>query len=205
MPLAEKLRGIWDYDVVDERLVNDHALTAYKMLFWPIGAIAEAETLSKIKAWIQQGGILLTKDLAGIRTVEGDKGAFAALAQASLSATPTKPVRLSKAGKGYVFDGQGDLEPLLALIAHRGNLKTLNPDYPPRLTDVAPLEVANDEVLVSQFKEGILLFNRSEKVVTKKLTFQPGANGPMYEKLPPEITLPPLACRWINGKTGEVI
>ena len=204
MPLAEKLRDIWDYDVVDERLVNDHALSAYQMLFWPIGNLAEATTLRKIHGWIEQGGMLLVKDLVKITTVEGDAGAFAALSRPISSGVPMKPVRMIKAGKGYVFDGQGDLEQLLALIAHRGDLKILNPDYPPRLTDVVPVATANDNVLVSQFKEGILLFNKSESEVTTDLSYQPRTGKPAYEKLPPKITLPPLAFRWINGKTGEV-
>ena len=204
MPLAEKLRDIWDYDVVDERLVSDNALTAYKMLFWPIGTITEAATLRKIHGWIEQGGILLVKDLAKITTVEGGAGAFAALSRPTSSGVPMKPVRMIKAGKGYVFDGQGDLEQLLTLIAHRGDLKILNPHYPPRLTDVVPVDTANDNVLVSQFKEGILLFNKSESEVTTDLSYQPRTGKPAYEKLPPKITLPPLAFRWINGKTGEV-
>jgi len=110
MPLAEKLRSVWDYDVVDERLVNDNVLSAYKMFFWPVGAIAEAETLRKISAWIEQGGILLVKDLAKITTVEGGTGAFAALSRPTSPAIPMKPGSMIKAGKGYVFDGQGDLE-----------------------------------------------------------------------------------------------
>ena len=205
MPLAEKLRDVWDYDVVDERLANDNLLSAYKALFWPIGNLAEAATLSKINAWIQQGGILLVKDLAKITTVEGDAGAFAALSRLASSAVPMNPGRMIKAGKGYVFDGQGDLDCLMTLVEHRGDLKALNPAYPPRLTDVVPVDTANDQVLVSQFKEGILLFNRSETEVTKDLSSQLGSGKPAYEKLPPKITLPPLAFRWIDGNTGEVI
>jgi hypothetical protein len=59
-------------------------------------------------------------------------------------------------------------------------------------------------VLVSQFKEGILLFNKSESEVTTDLSYQPRTGKPAYEKLPPKVTLPPLAFRWINGTTGEV-
>jgi hypothetical protein len=109
-----------------------------------------------------------------------------------------------KAGKGYVFDGQGNLEALLPLIAYCGNLKALNPDYPPRLTDVVLLEVASEDVLVSQLKDGIPLFIKWERAVTTALVYQPGNLKPVYEKIPPEITLPALAFRWVDGKTGEV-
>jgi hypothetical protein len=204
MPLAEKLRDSWDYDVVDERLANDNVLSSYKMLFWPLGNLAEAETLRKIYEWIRQGGILLVKDLGSITTVEGDKGAFAAIPQPPPPAIPNQRCRLVQVGRGHVFDGQDDLEYLMTLIAHRGDLRTLNPACPARLTEVVPLDTANDEVLVSQFKEGILLFNRTENTVTKELSYQPGAGKPTYAKLPPTVTLPPLAFRWIDGKTGEV-
>jgi hypothetical protein len=204
MPLAEKLRDVWDYDVVDERLANDNMLSSYKMLFWPIGNLAEAETLRKIYEWIRQGGILLVKDLASIRTVEGDAGAFAGLVQPPPPAIPNQRGRMIKAGRGFVFDGQGDVDYHMTLIAHRGDLKSVNPSYPARLTDVVPVDTVNDDVLVSQFKEGILLFNRTEKTVTKDLSYQPSAGKPTYAKLPATVTLPPLAFRWIDGKTGEV-
>ena len=204
MSLAEKLRDIWDYDVVDERLVDDNVLSAYKTLFWPVGNLAEAETLRKIHDWIKRGGILLVKDLASITTVEGDAGAFAALLQPPSSAIPPKPGRMIKAGRGFVFDGQGDLEHLMTLIVHRADLKGVNPAYPARLTDIVPVDTANDDVLVSQFKEGILLFNRTENTVTKELSYQPGSGKPAYAKLPQKVTLPPLAFRWIDGKSGEV-
>ena len=108
-----------------------------------------------------------------------------------------------RAGKGYVFDGQGDSDYLMNLILHRGDLKKLDPAYPAQLTAVVPV-AANAGVLVSQFKSGILLFNRTESAVTTELNYQPGAGKPAYEKLPQELTLPPLALRWIDGKTGEV-
>jgi hypothetical protein len=203
MPLAEKLRDSWDYDVVDERLVNDNMLAAYRMIFWPIGLMAEAETLHKIHSWVEQGGILLVKDLASVTTVEGDAGAFAAFLQPPPAANPNQRGRMIRARKGYVFDGQGDSDYLTNLIQHRGNLKKLDPAYPAQLTEVVPVGTA-EGVLISLFKDGILLFNRTEKAVTTELNHQPGAGRPAYEKLPHELMLPPLALRWIDGKTGEV-
>lgn len=205
MALAEKLRDAWDYDVVDERLVSDsdNVLTAYRMIFWPIGYIAEADTLLRMHRWVEQGGILLVKDLASISTVEGDAGPFAALLQPPPPVNPKHRGRLIRAGKGHVFDGQGDSEYLMNLILHRGDLKKLDPAYPAKLTAVIPLEV-NDGVLVSQFADGILLFNRTENTVTTELSYRLGAGKPTYEKIPQEITLPPLAFRWIDGRTGAV-
>jgi hypothetical protein len=75
---AEDLRDRIDYDVVDERLVRDGFLDAYRVLIWPTGNVVEAATLRKMKAWIENGGTLLIADLNSIHTVEG-AAAFAGL------------------------------------------------------------------------------------------------------------------------------
>ena len=205
MAWAEILRDVLDYDVMDERLVNDNFLSTYKTLIWPIYNFAEAKTLRGICDWVERGGILAVTDLAKITTVEGDAGAFAALLRPLSSAVAISPGRMIKVGKGYVFDGQGNVDFLMTLVAHGGDLKALTPACPARLTECAPLGMANDDVLISQFKEGILVFNKTENEVTKELNYRPRSGKSAYKNIPPRITLPPLAFRWIDGKTGTVL
>ncbi len=52
---AEDLRDMIDYDVVDERLVSDGFLESYRFLIWPTGTVAEADTLRKVKTWVENG------------------------------------------------------------------------------------------------------------------------------------------------------
>ena len=68
---AEDLRDRIDYDVLDERLVSDGFLDAYRFLIWPVGKVVESATAGKIKAWVQHGGTLLIADIESIHTVEG--------------------------------------------------------------------------------------------------------------------------------------
>lgn len=75
---AEELRDMIDYDVVDEHLVSDGFLDAYRVLIWPMGNVVEAATLRNVKAWVENGGTLLIADRNAIRTVEG-AAAFADL------------------------------------------------------------------------------------------------------------------------------
>jgi len=76
---AEDLRDMLDYDVLDERMVIDGFLKEYRYLIWPIGVVAEAETLTAIKDWVADGGTLLINGVGSIKTVEGSAGAFGEL------------------------------------------------------------------------------------------------------------------------------
>jgi hypothetical protein len=77
---AEDLRDMIDYDVVDERLVSDGFLNAYRVLVWPTGKIVEAATARRVKSWIEKGGTLLIADLDSVHTVES-AAAFAGLSK----------------------------------------------------------------------------------------------------------------------------
>lgn len=68
---AEDLRDMLDYDVVDERLVSDGFLDAYRVLIWPTGRVVESATLRRVKVWIANGGTLLITYMNSIHTVEG--------------------------------------------------------------------------------------------------------------------------------------
>jgi hypothetical protein len=160
---AEALRDRIDYDVVDERLISDGFLASYRFLIWPRGTVAEADTLRKIKAWVQDGGTLLIAGLEDIRTVERDSGAFEGLA--NLPATGG----VRQVGKGR-------------LIEIAGGVQDLDGKVPAGLD-------ARDGVLVSAFKAGTLVFNRTDRAVMK--TFS-------VKGIPTEITLEPFEFRWIG-------
>ena len=160
---AEDLRDMLDYDVVDERLVSDGFLNAYRFLIWPAGQVAEAGTLQKIKTWVENGGTLLIAGLENIKTVEQDRGAFEALA--NLPATDG----VRQVGKGKI-------------IKIGNQVTDLDAAFPAKLD-------ARDGVLVSAFKAGTLVFNKTGKTVVKKLS---------AKSVPAEITLAPFQFRWIK-------
>jgi hypothetical protein len=95
---AETLRDMTDYDVVDERLVSDGFLDAYRFLIWPTGKVAESATVQKVKTWVENGGTLLIANIKSIHTVEG-AAAFA---------------DFSRTGKGKVIEIGKDVSDLEA-------------------------------------------------------------------------------------------
>jgi len=119
--------------------------------------------LQKIGTWVENGGTLLIAGLENIKTVEQDRGAFENLAKLPAN----KGVR--EVGKGRI-------------ITIGKDVTDLDATFPAQLD-------ARDGVLVSAFKEGTLLFNKTNKTVVKKLT----AKG-----VSTEITLAPSQFRWIS-------
>jgi beta-galactosidase GanA len=169
-PWLEGLRDILDFDVVDERLIDEGALRPYRLLIWPFGMRVESRTMEKIRGWMEQGGALLVRHLAAIRTVEG------------------RPITLL-AGKGQLIDAGGSLDQLAQRISTRDR----------RITGLPPLDVRADGVLASMFDDGIMLFNRNAKATTVELPALDGQYDVQYPGLPSSITLPPLAIRWVKG------
>ncbi len=73
------IRDVLNYDILDERMVRDGALDRYRLLVMWEGTVFEAETLSKIRDWVQSGGILAAYDFGKVETVEGDRSWFTEL------------------------------------------------------------------------------------------------------------------------------
>ncbi len=170
-PWLEGLRDILDYDVVDERLIDDGALRTYRLLIWPFGTRVEFRTMEKIRDWVEHGGTLLVRDLTAVRTVEGNR-----------ISTP--------AGKGRVVDAGGSLERLAERVRARDR----------QMTGLPPVDARPDGVLTSLFDDGILLFNRKAKAVTVELPMPAGRWDVDYPGLPRSVALPPLAIRWVERR-----
>ncbi|MCX6358519.1 MAG: hypothetical protein NT029_01830 [Armatimonadetes bacterium] len=67
------VRDLLDYDTVDERMVSDGALSRYRLLVMWEGPVYGAETLAAIRAWVNEGGVLLAYDFGKVETPDGDQ------------------------------------------------------------------------------------------------------------------------------------
>lgn len=70
--VGASLRDVMDFDMIDEPLIADGALSRYRVLVWVEGKYVEAQTLEKIQSWIRKGGVLVWNGTNIIQTVEGD-------------------------------------------------------------------------------------------------------------------------------------
>jgi hypothetical protein len=70
------LRDYGNYDIVDDRMVNDGCLANYRILALWEGTVCDTPTLDKIKAWVDGGGVVLAYDFGKVTTFDGDNSWF---------------------------------------------------------------------------------------------------------------------------------
>ncbi len=70
--IGSELRDVMDFDMVDEALIADGVLKKYRVLVWIEGTFIEEQTLSKIRAWVNKGGVLIWNGTNVPQTVEGN-------------------------------------------------------------------------------------------------------------------------------------
>jgi len=65
-------RDLFDWDLVDERLVRDGALSRYGVLLLVEGNVIERDVLERLEQWVSKGGFVASASFGAIETVEGD-------------------------------------------------------------------------------------------------------------------------------------
>ncbi|GMV38238.1 MAG: hypothetical protein AMXMBFR61_27460 [Fimbriimonadales bacterium] len=85
---ATLLRDYADFDVLDERLILEGALSKYRVAILFEGPVWEAATLSTLAHWLNEGGVLLAYDFGKMATPDGSTEAFTALFPQAATASP---------------------------------------------------------------------------------------------------------------------
>ncbi len=151
---AGAMRDLTDYDVLDEMLVLDGALTdRYRALVIFQGDLIEQSVLDKIESWVKRGGTLITLTSAPIRNVEGDTWPLA---------------EASKAGKGSI----------VRLSAATNNGNKLPGELAPALEPYLRADGVADGVWTTRRGTETLLYNGTDKAVQcavggKEVTVEP--------------------------------
>lgn len=70
------LRDVANFDVVDDRMVDDGCLARYRILVLVQSTMADQVTLDRIKQWVADGGTLLAYDFGKIVNLDGDTSWF---------------------------------------------------------------------------------------------------------------------------------
>jgi len=84
---ASAIRDVVDYDILDERMIEDGALKGYRVLVLFEGNFVESRTLRKIEAWVKSGGVVVSCNFGPIASVEGDESVWRRLFGIPESAT----------------------------------------------------------------------------------------------------------------------
>src|SRR5258708_18315218 len=75
-------------------MVIDGALERYRVMVLWEGMVVEADTLAKIRDWVQGGGVIAAYDFGKIETVEGDRAWFNDVFGYAGKLVPAKPTFL---------------------------------------------------------------------------------------------------------------
>lgn len=72
------IRDFANFDILDDRMVQDGFLANYRVLVLWEGTQADQSTLDKIKAWVNDGGVVLAYDFGKVANLEGETPWYAA-------------------------------------------------------------------------------------------------------------------------------
>ncbi len=71
-----RLRDLADFDIVDDRMVDDGCLSSYRVLILWQGTICTPQTLAAIKQWVNSGGVLAAYDFGKVTTFTNSNAWF---------------------------------------------------------------------------------------------------------------------------------
>ncbi|HIJ65703.1 MAG TPA: family 14 glycosylhydrolase [Candidatus Hydrogenedentes bacterium] len=165
------LRDYFDYDVLDELLIEDGALERghYRVLIAAHCPVVEAHILERIRRWNERGGLLIWAMAEPVQTVEGNTDLW----------INTATFEGDRLGKGWMFGTGPDTESLAAVagrvVYHSDTL--LGGPQPMPLVDGQ-----GDSVWTTVRTHELLFLNVGTETVEKKV---PSNASPI------ELTLPP--------------
>lgn len=138
------LRDFFDFDLVDEQMIEDDILQKYRFLIHLDGEWTDARTLRKIKKWITEGGIFVS--CQKLRNVE----------------EPVMELPTSKIGDGYHVK---------ARLHHVADL-VLNKEHRYPWTGIPNIDGARDGIYATLFRDRILYYNSTLHSKVKSLNVE---------------------------------
>ena len=168
------LREYLDYDLVDERLIQDKILKNYRVLIAYDGNIMEEATLRAIKKWISTGGVLFIRDFGPIETIDSNKNIFSELfpitaTSLSIGISETSCRRI---GKGYLFvasskdNDWNDFANTVSDITHN-----LTRSFPVK-SNLPLIDGKLDGIVSTLFKDRILYLNHGDTTIEKTVSLR---------------------------------
>lgn len=86
-----RARDLFAFDIIDERMIRDGALSRYRLLVFWEGQVVEQDVLEKIAEWVESGGVAVAYDFGKVTNVEGDGEAWRKLFGYAGRLQPLKP------------------------------------------------------------------------------------------------------------------
>lgn len=169
-------REFFDYDLVDENMIEWGMLKNYKVLLHTSGSVFREQALQGIATWLQQGGILITRGNPGWENEAGPSDT-PRLWFANEEPAPVQGIRAHRIGKGHIYAAAaGKIADYLPQTVAIVTAAAKSPSAP-----VHGFDGKEDGRLVTDFPSGQLRFDTA----TLQSEFVPATqvNGPRGPKL----------------------
>jgi hypothetical protein len=204
---SEALRKRQDFEVVDERMIADGALTRFgvHLLVLANADYLQSATLKELSGWVQHGGVLVSLQTDPVRTIDGSEKQWMALAphiSSPLNILSTTGYDLKtilkktgrKIGKGCVLILPGGMPNIQAQANTVAQISENLAEYLPGGQNTCRLQNESDGSLASLFQDRILYYNPTDQEIIKNVELRPAdfagkPNKP--DKYTFQMTIPP--------------
>ncbi|HUU23348.1 MAG TPA: beta-galactosidase [Phycisphaerae bacterium] len=102
IPFCSGGRDGFDYDVVDENMIEWGMLASYRVIIHTGGRVLEAGSLAALDGWLRAGGVLIVRGQDPLASVEGDGKVYAAWVAGSARRLAGERARCFQVGRGAV-------------------------------------------------------------------------------------------------------
>ena len=127
IPFCSAGREFFDYDVVDENMIDWGMLADYRVLIHTGGKFLESATLAKIDQWVRDGGLLIARADSWLQSVEGDRAVHASWQKGAARTAAGGKAKVFSVGRGAVVLAEaksvdGYLANVVAVLGAAGDL-----------------------------------------------------------------------------------
>lgn len=183
---SDVLRKQQDFEVIDERMIADGALSRFgiHLLVLANAEYLKSNTLKRLQSWVQQGGVLISLQTNSVLTIDGSEKQWKALAPEIATATnenETTPLDLKtiwkksgqKIGKGYVLILSGGAKQMQTQADQVVQISENLAEFLPGGLNSCRIQNGSDGSLASLFTDRILYYNPTDEAITKTVLLRP--------------------------------
>jgi len=157
-------REFFDYDLVDENMIEWGMLNSYKVLVHTGGSVFRESTLPTVDRWLRAGGVLVAKGLPSWESLDGRRGVAASWLLNEDKAAQKLNARVFRIGRGRMFVIATDEIPdyVKRVNTVLGAVATSQPGTAP----LYGFDGVDDHRYVTDFPSGRLVFDTTTLATT---------------------------------------
>jgi hypothetical protein len=206
---SNTLREKMNYGVIDDQMIADNALDHYQYLVMFDLGVMKTSVLKKMESWVRNGGILVHPFVGGrLDVLHGNEGSHESnlfrFNNNSRTNFAGSDIYLKKFGKGALVAIKkpsriSQFYDIVVNVVYRGD------QLIPGAKTESEIDLANDGVYASAFRDRVLLFNSSKRAVTKTFYLSPKNFSSLAQPRQYSVSLAPLSLQEVMLDQGKPV